>query len=62
MQRGANGVLSFCWSVGQLLAEPGHGPVEVVELQRVAALDLVVRLPLVGGPVAAGVRRGDAGR
>ena len=40
--------------LGQLLAEPGHGPVEVVELEVVAALDLVVRLPLVGGPVAAG--------
>src|SRR5262249_55183300 len=40
--------------VGQLLAEPGHGPVEVVQLQGLAALDLVVRLPLVGSPVAAG--------
>ena len=40
--------------LGQLLAEPGHGPVEVVELQVVAAVDLVVRPPLVGGPVAAG--------
>ena len=40
--------------LGQLLAEPGHGPVEVVELEVVAALDLVVRPPLVGGPVAAG--------
>ena len=40
---------------GQFLAEPGHGPVEVVELEVVAALDLVVGPPLVGGPVAAGV-------
>src|SRR3954471_12571769 len=39
--------------LGQLLAEPGHGPVEVVELEVVAALDLVVLPPLVGGPVAA---------
>src|SRR5215207_312890 len=39
--------------VGQLLTEPGHGPVEVMELQGVTPLDLVVLLPLVGGPVAA---------
>ena len=33
MQRGANGVLSFLFAFGQFLAEPGHGPVEVVELE-----------------------------
>src|ERR1019366_10018364 len=40
---------------GQLLAEPGHGPVQVMELQGVAACDRVVGLPLVGGAVAAWV-------
>jgi hypothetical protein len=40
--------------LGQLLAQPGHSPVEVMQLQAVAALDLVVGLPLVGSPVAAG--------
>src|SRR5206468_5652655 len=38
----------------QLLAEPGHGPVEVMELEVVATLDLVAVPPPVGGPVAAG--------
>src|SRR4029079_12077215 len=42
-------------ALGQFLAEPGHGPVEVMELERIAPVDLVVRPPLVGGPVAAGV-------
>src|SRR3954447_22611916 len=37
----------------QFLSEPGHGPVEVVELEVVATLDLVVLPPLVGGPVTA---------
>src|SRR3954453_11259254 len=41
-------------TLGQFLSEPGHGPVEVVELEVVAALDLVVVPPLVGGPVTAG--------
>ena len=41
--------------LGQLFTQPGHGSVEVMELQVVAAFDLVVRLPLVGGAVAAGV-------
>src|SRR5438309_3734069 len=40
--------------LGQLFAEPGHGAVQVMELQRFAPVDLVVGLPLVGGPVAAG--------
>src|SRR4051794_199469 len=39
--------------LGQFLSEPGHGPVEVVQLEAVAALDLVVLPPPVGGPVAA---------
>ena len=40
---------------GQLLSEPGHGPVEMMELQGFASFDLVILLPLVGGPIAAGV-------
>src|SRR5262245_37654258 len=40
-------------ALGWLLAEPAHGPVQVVQMQALAALDLVVRLPFVGGPVAA---------
>src|SRR5512135_224111 len=43
--------------LGQLLAEPGHGPVEVMQLPGVAPLDLVVGSPLVGGAVAAGVEQ-----
>src|SRR4051794_38838900 len=46
--------LALLLVLGQLLAEPGHGPVEVVQLQRFTPVDLIVRLPLVGGPVAAG--------
>ena len=38
----------------QLVAEPAHRPVEVMELEVVAPLDLVVLPPLVGGAVAAG--------
>src|SRR5512143_2190688 len=40
--------------LGQFLTEPGHDPVEVVELQGFTPVDLVVRLPRVGGPVAPG--------
>ena len=54
VQRGANGVLSACSFFGQLVAEPAHRPVEVVELEVVASVDLVVLPPLVGGAVAAG--------
>ena len=39
---------------GQLLAEPRHGPVQVMELQGLAPVDLIVGLPLVGRPVATG--------
>jgi hypothetical protein len=39
---------------GQFLAKPGHGAVEVMELEAVAGPDLVVGPPLVGGPVTAG--------
>src|SRR5664279_239984 len=39
---------------GQLFTKPSHGAVEVVELEFVASFDRVVRLPLVGGAVAAG--------
>src|SRR6185437_3109001 len=38
----------------QRLTEPGHGPVQVVQLQGLTPGDLVVGPPLVGGPVAAG--------
>src|SRR6185437_13099886 len=37
----------------QRLTEPGHGPVQVVQLQGLTPGDLVVGPPLVGGPVAA---------
>jgi len=53
VQRGAKGPPRLL-VVGQLLAEPGHGPIEVVQLQGVASLDLVVVLPRLGGPVTAG--------
>jgi hypothetical protein len=43
--------------LGEFLAEPGHGPVEVVQLKGITPLDLVVNPPLVGGPVAAGVEQ-----
>ena len=33
VQRGTSLVEPCCWSVGQLFAEPGHGAVEVVQLQ-----------------------------
>src|ERR1019366_9780238 len=52
---GCEGGLARLLVVRQLLAEPGHGPVQVMELQGVAAFDRVVGLPLVGGAVAAGV-------
>jgi hypothetical protein len=54
VHRGAKGVfLAHLLISGQVLTEPGHRPVEVVQLQGVTPLDLVVRLPRVGGPVAA---------
>jgi hypothetical protein len=36
------------------LAQPGHGPVELVQVQIADTLDGVVVLPLLGGTVAAG--------
>src|ERR1019366_6548370 len=52
---GCEGGLARLLVLGQLLAEPGHGPVQVMELHGVAAFDRVVGLPLVGGAVAAWV-------
>src|SRR5512135_2905960 len=49
-----NSSLPLLLVLRQLLTEPGHSPVKVVKLQRFAPVDLVVRLPLVGRPVAAG--------
>ena len=46
--------LALLLVLGQLLAESGHDPVEVMELERITPFDLVVRPPLVGGSVAAG--------
>jgi hypothetical protein len=38
----------------KFLSQPGHGPVEVVQVQIADAFDGVVVLPLLGGTVAAG--------
>src|SRR5262249_240559 len=43
--------------VEQFLAEPGHGPVQVVELQGVSAHDRVVGLPLVSSAITAEMDR-----
>ena len=40
---------------GQLLTEPGHGPVEMVKLQSLTSFDLIILLPLVGGAVTSRV-------
>ena len=40
----------------KFLAEPGHGSVEVMKLQGVTSVELIIRLPFVGGSVAAGIR------
>ena len=47
---------------GQFLAEPGHGPVEVMQLEVVAALDLVVGPSTCRRPGHCRRRRGDAAR
>ncbi len=39
---------------GQFLAKPGHGPVQVMELQAIDTRDAVVAAPLVTGAVGAG--------
>jgi hypothetical protein len=46
--------LALLLVLGQLRAEPGHDPVELRELERIAPVALGVRPPLVGSPVAAG--------
>ena len=48
--RGANGVAPACC---QLLAQPGHGAVELVQGETVDAGDGVVGQPLLAGPVRA---------
>ena len=40
--------------LGQHFAQPSHGPVEVVELKRVTAVDLIIPPPLVGSSITAG--------
>ena len=40
--------------LGQHFTQPGHGPVEMVQLKRVTALDLIMLLPFVGGSITAG--------
>ena len=40
--------------VGQLLAEPGHGSIEVMQFQHLGAVDAVGVSPAFGGSVAAG--------
>ena len=49
VQRGANGVRASCSVSGNCLAEPGHRPVEVVQLERLDAGDPVVLAPTIGG-------------
>src|SRR5260370_1282380 len=39
---------------GQHFTQPSHGPVEMVQLKRVTALDLIMLLPFVGGSITAG--------
>ncbi len=46
--------LTLLLVLGQLLAEPGHDPVEVMELYPIPPFDLVMRPPLVGSSVTAG--------
>jgi hypothetical protein len=41
--------------LGQLVAEPTHRPIQMMELEIVASVDLIVSPPLLGGAVAAGV-------
>ena len=47
--------LSLRLIVRQHGAQPGHGPVEVMKLKHSTSGDLVVRLPLVSRPIAAGI-------
>jgi hypothetical protein len=44
-------------AVGQHFAEPGHGPVEVVQFQAARLGDGVVFFPFVGGAIAAGLQQ-----
>ncbi len=45
VQRGANAVRASCSVFRQFLAEPGHRPIEMVQLQRLGAGDPVVLAP-----------------
>src|SRR5262249_21298518 len=40
--------------VGQMMSEPSHGPIQMVQLQLVHALENVVLFPAFGGTIAAG--------
>ena len=53
--RGKRCLVRLFWA-GQLLTEPGHGPVEMVKLQSLTSFDLIILLPLVGGAITAGVK------
>ena len=44
-KKGFSGRTRLFW-VGQLLPEPGHGPVEMVKLQSLTSFDLIILLPL----------------
>ncbi len=43
--------------LGKNLSQPGHGPIEVVQLQIGDPFDLVVVLPLLGGTITAGRKK-----
>src|SRR6516165_628777 len=43
----------FLLVLGQYLAQPTHGTVEMVQLKRITPLDLVRLLPFFGRPIAA---------
>ncbi len=45
------GCLVRLFRAGQLLPEPGHGPVEVVKLQNLTSFDLIILFPLVSGSI-----------
>ncbi len=43
--------------LGQHLTQPGHGPVEVVELKRVTAVDPIIPPPFVRSSITAGYKK-----
>jgi hypothetical protein len=40
--------------IGQLFPQPGHRPVQLMQLQSVGAIDLIAIQPILAGPVGAG--------